>query len=546
MSAAPSGNPRSTIGLFIGVLLGLSLLAGAVFLLKPWQWMSPAASLPSPGSPTPDLAPAASATQGEQAAKAGTALAAISTPMTASSAQAAQPTESPSSQSTRLLDLSKAVFSPDDLGQGFESIALDRMGVPKTGTIDPGSGLPVGGSFVLQHQTSKEMLLGLVLLVTDPTTETDFDTALAPANFENSQFAKNYLQGLNLKEMTKLPITDLKAIGEAAGGLEVVGVNDSSIRMGFNLLVFRRKEALAILLQAHKLNEASRFLITDAAKLLDLRICEALAASAEVRWITYEKWLKCADGTRFGCQVELWAIRTDGKELHRLTAGSYDVDPAWSPDGLHLAFARNAQNNEGIYLTDLQGSAPTRLSANKRAYGPIWFFNDVLVFASRRGPEQDPAMQWRLVAIEADGSDESVANTAGVPAFAPVIAPNRRAVAFQGPDEQVYVYREDGTEPLTLSTGPVKGMPLYWRQDTREIVVSTESDCLAIKADGSGSRRLADGCSVTWTPDFKRAVYAEDNSIWLADRGMTNKRVLVKGDATVMLSNPVWGPPAVP
>jgi hypothetical protein len=89
-------------------------------------------------------------------------------------------------------------------------------------------------------------------------------------------------------------------------------------------------------------------------------------------------------------------------------------------------------------------------------------------------------------------------------------------------------------------------MPLYWRQDTQEIVVSTENDCLAIKADGSSSRQLADGCSARWTSDFRRAVNAEDNTIWVADAGMTNKRVLIKGDATAMLSSPIWGPPAVP
>jgi hypothetical protein len=390
------------------------------------------------------------------------------------------------------------------------------------------------------------MLLGLVLLVADSAEWAGLDTDLTPANFENSAFAQNYLQGMNLKDMAKLLMTDLGAIGDAAGGLEVVGTNDSGIRVGFDLVVFRRKEALAILLQAHKLQETSRFLITDAAKLLDLRICEALAASAEVRWITYEKWLKCADGTRFGCQVELWAIRTDGKELHRLTAGAYDIDAAWSPDGLHLAFARNAQDNEGIYLTDLQGSAPKRLSANQRSSDPIWLLNDFLAYASRRGPEQDPALQWRLVTIRIDGTNEYVEETGVVPVFAPVIAPSRRAAAFQGPNEQVYVYREDGTKPLTFSAGAVKGMPLYWRQDTQEIVVSTENDCLAIKADGSSSRQLADGCSARWTSDFRRAVNAEDNTIWVADAGMTNKRVLIKGDATAMLSSPIWGPPAVP
>lgn len=49
-----------------------------------------------------------------------------------------------------------------------------------------------------------------------------------------------------------------------------------------------------------------------------------------------------------------------------------------------------------------------------------------------------------------------------------------------------------------------------------------------------------------WTSGFGHAVFIEDNSIWLADTGMKNKRVLVQGDAAAMLRNPVWGPPAIP
>jgi hypothetical protein len=203
VSPAPSNNPRVAIGLLIGVvLLGALLLAGTVWLLKPWQWTSPTAALP--GAPAPDLSPAVTATQGEP-------LPAVTPPTTVSAtaavatAKTAQSTTSPSPLPPRLPDLSTAVFSHDDLGQGFESVALDRMGVPKAGTIDPDSGLPVGGSFVLQHQTSEEMLLGLVLFVTDPTTGADFDTALGSANFENSEFAKNYLQGLNLGIVPHFP-----------------------------------------------------------------------------------------------------------------------------------------------------------------------------------------------------------------------------------------------------------------------------------------------------------------------------------------------------
>src|SRR5258708_25415409 len=42
-----------------------------------------------------------------------------------------------------------------------------------------------------------------------------------------------------------------------------------------------------------------------------------------------------------GYDTSIWSVSTSGtEEPHRLTSGSRDTTPRWSPDGKYLAFAR--------------------------------------------------------------------------------------------------------------------------------------------------------------------------------------------------------------
>ena len=46
----------------------------------------------------------------------------------------------------------------------------------------------------------------------------------------------------------------------------------------------------------------------------------------------------------------------DGSNVRRLTNdGAEDINPAWSPDGLHLAFDTNRDGNYEIYVMDASG-----------------------------------------------------------------------------------------------------------------------------------------------------------------------------------------------
>ena len=86
--------------------------------------------------------------------------------------------------------------------------------------------------------------------------------------------------------------------------------------------------------------------------------------------IAFEKWIKCPDGSSWGCQVELWTVNTDGAGLKRLTQDYYDVGPAWSPNGEYIAFARLGSAGEGIFAINYDGTNFRRISSDQRAYYP--------------------------------------------------------------------------------------------------------------------------------------------------------------------------------
>jgi TolB protein len=81
-------------------------------------------------------------------------------------------------------------------------------------------------------------------------------------------------------------------------------------------------------------------------------------------------------------------IGSDGSALHALTGRSIDAsDPAWSPDGAHIAFVRsNADGDAYIYVMNADGSARRRLTSHSTySSDPAWSPDSTrIVFSSLR------------------------------------------------------------------------------------------------------------------------------------------------------------------
>jgi dipeptidyl aminopeptidase/acylaminoacyl peptidase len=100
---------------------------------------------------------------------------------------------------------------------------------------------------------------------------------------------------------------------------------------------------------------------------------------------------------------ELWRMNADGSGLRQLTAGESDTDPAFSPDGRRLLFARGGQ----LWTLDAGGGEPRRLTDWSPGFGAAAWSPDGRWIAAASDVFPDAALDSaaQQAAAEALGRD---------------------------------------------------------------------------------------------------------------------------------------------
>jgi Tol biopolymer transport system component len=235
-------------------------------------------------------------------------------------------------------------------------------------------------------------------------------------------------------------------------------------------------------------------------------------------------------------QTELYVVNADGSAMRKLVRHASglgpdpDWGPAWSPDGLMLAFGKRLGPAIGqcgvchteIFVMNADGSGQRNLT---REWGfevfPVWSPDwRMIAFASGQNPD--------LFVMNADGSGQRRVSQDAIPVMGRVSwSPDGRRLAFvsgvQGNpgNLNIYVVNVDGSGQQQLTNNPGPNQNPAWSPDGKTIAFQRirmssvprdfTTELYLMNADGSGQRKLArmsnsDGL-FSWSPDGRRIAF---------------------------------------
>ena len=225
----------------------------------------------------------------------------------------------------------------------------------------------------------------------------------------------------------------------------------------------------------------------------------AFASSRDPEWDSFV----CCGGPS-----ELYVTNANGSRARRLTRTSaYELDPAWSPDGQKLAFARgNGLGRSDIYVVNANGSGAKRLArAAAPELSPAWSPDGMRIAFVRTSP--GGVAPAHIYVMNADGTGaRRVASDASDPAW----SPGGRRIAFTR-DGDIWTLTLGSGELTRLTQDAGSDSQPAWSPDgTRIAFTSTRggSGTVAIYVtDVAGpreervlpQRRLSGNCTVRGT-----------------------------------------------
>lgn len=109
-----------------------------------------------------------------------------------------------------------------------------------------------------------------------------------------------------------------------------------------------------------------------ATDLADLALPEQPAVAPDASQIVYV--VRTQDSETDRAMTSLWRVSAGGGGPARITRGSSDTAPAWSPDGSQVAFLRSAANGPAqVWLLPADGGEPEQVTSLPLGAGrPVW------------------------------------------------------------------------------------------------------------------------------------------------------------------------------
>lgn len=197
-----------------------------------------------------------------------------------------------------------------------------------------------------------------------------------------------------------------------------------------------------------------------------------------------------------------------GKPIKLTQHPADDRAPAWSPDGLQIAFTSKRDGNSEIYVMNVDGSNPTRLTNHPGSdHNPTWS-PDSLQIAF----ESDRIFRPAIFVMNADGTDIRQVTGAMEWNIEPAWSPGGLQIAFASDRNGIFdicIINVDGTGEKNLTNSKSEDRGPTWSPDGLQIAYSARQngllyDIYVMNADGRHKIALAKNLELAvelaWSP----------------------------------------------
>ena len=256
-----------------------------------------------------------------------------------------------------------------------------------------------------------------------------------------------------------------------------------------------------------------RAVATAAGMALSLVVLTGSGAATEDPWIVF---VGSSDQTTQPFQ--LFRVRLSGTGLEQVTHGRHNADdPTFSPDGSRLAFTRLG---EGIFAAKSDGTGLRRLTPERADRSPVWS-PDGSSIAFLRAYQNE----LRLYVMRADGREQRRLRLTPAPASRPSWTPNSRSLLVEADGRLLQVDAHTGKVQrrlqLSVELPPSEAVPTF-SPDGRKVVyvgrrpepAGCERNACEVfalylaRVSASSARRFVNSAGPAgWSPDSRRVVF---------------------------------------